>query len=1035
MQPTDHQKLVSLPEGLRLQFDQLCKRLWRVETAAALCLALAALLASYLALFVSDRFWDTPVWLRVGLLAAGLAGLAWFGFHWLMQWVFRPRDQRALAVLVQKQYRRLGDRLLGIVELADEKQRPAYFSPALYRAAIGQVAGEAQQFDFTAAVRERPARLAAFVLAGLLLLALIPLLLSPSAAGNALARWMAPAAAIERFTLVSFEGLPAHQIVAHGEPFDVDFAVRYRSFWKPRRAAGQFERQASIAAMATGERVRIRVPGQVEPGVLRLRMGDARGALTIAPTHRPSLEELNAVIHLPSYLQYPNQTESVANGSLEIVEGSRAVFTGKITRALASAQIQSGDQSPMALRIDGEVFVSEPVELEGVSDVAFEWKDQVGLESAIPWRLRIESRRDSPPVPELTDLLKDSALLESEVLDLRTGARDDFGAREVGVEWQLVAGPGASNSVAPRRFSAQASTTSERTLEETFHFSPGLLAIEPDSVVELRGFATDYFPGRAPSYTVVHRVHVLGNERHAELVRQNLESLLAHLEEVTRLEEKVAADTAELQGLPKEQLSSDEAAERAGAAKDDQARNAAQLEELARAGKKTLQEAFRNPTFSEETLREWAQNLQDMQQLAEGKMGEVTEALKSAQQSAASRSGDLAEAAEKEQDVLEALEEMQRKVNKGLDQLQALTLAQRLRKIATDEKGIASRLGKIVPETIGMFPKELPAKFKNAEAMLASEQDNAHQEAAVLQGEIGRFFERTEKETYGQVNKEMMEARVSEELDRLRGLIQENISMEAMQNLVAWSERLGGWADLLEPKSDESGGEGSGGEGSSSDDALIKELLALLRVRNREINLRQRTGLLERQRAEADNYEESAKGLAAAQAEVREQMSVIQGENPAPALEFPLQDIIDSMQGVEGLLNQPRTDRETDLAQTKAINQLSDVINLINEQQQRGNNSKSGKTPTAEEMAFLMEMMSQQNQPGQGMGVNPKGGGSMAGGTTDRAATGMPGDPDAKTDDSRTVNRAGGAARALPTEFREALENYFKAVEELQAKP
>ncbi|MHC1766028.1 MAG: hypothetical protein AB9869_17295 [Verrucomicrobiia bacterium] len=1036
MAQTEHQNTVSLPEGLRHQFSALRGRLWRVETATALFLALGALLLSYLALFVSDRFWDTPVWLRVGFLTVGLAAFAFFGFVWLQRWVFRPRDQRAMAILVQKQYRRLGDRLLGIVELANEKQRPAYFSPALYRAAIGQVANQAREFDFPGAVRDHVAKRSGWVLAGLVILALVPVALSPMAAGNSLSRWIMPTADIGRFTLVSIEGLPSEQIVAHGEPFEVACAIRYRSVWRPNQVVGRFERQAPIAAPSLDGQVRIRVPGQIDPGIFRIKLGDARVALAIKPTHRPSLNELEAVVQLPAYLQYPEHSADLGNGSLQLVQGSRAQFEGKVSRALASAGLNLDGSNPVALQTRDEIFTSEMLELDGVSEVTFSWRDQAGLDSAVPWRLRIESRKDTPPTPELVDLLRDTAILESEVLDLKTAARDDFGVREVGVAWQIVAGASATNGTSARQLNYLAPGPREKQIEETFHFSPAVYGVPPDSVLELRGFAIDHLPGREPVYTAVHRIHVLGNEQHAELVRQNLESLLSHLEEVTRLEEKLAADTRAAQELPKEQMQSDEAAADIRELREEQLQNAAHLEDMAREGLKTLREAVRNPTFSEETLREWAKNLRDMQQLSEQPMTEAAEALKSAQESADSRPEDLAQASQKEQEALEALEDLQRRVNKGLDQMQALTLAQRLRKLAGDEVGIASRLQKIVPETIGMFPNELPVRFKQFEAKLATEQQGIQEETAVLQSEIGRFFERTEKESYGQVSKEMVESRITDELDRLRGLIQENISMEAMQNLASWSERLTGWADLLEPKSDSAGGGGGGGGGgeSANDEALIKELLALLRVRDKEINLRRRTGLLERQKSEVEDYEQSAKALAAAQAQVREDAVAIQEQNPVPALEFPLQDIIDGMQGVQELLDKPQTDRQTDLAQTKTIALISDVINLINEQQQRGNNNRSTRSPTAEEMAFLMQMMAQQNQA-QGMGANPTGGGNMSGGTTDRAATGMPGDPNARSQESRTINRAGGNSATVPSEFREALENYYKGIEAMEAKP
>jgi len=279
----------------------------------------------------------------------------------------------------------------------------------------------------------------------------------------------------------------------------------------------------------------------------------------------------------------------------------------------------------------------------------------------------------------------------------------------------------------------------------------------------------------------------------------------------------------------------------------------------------------------------------------------------------------------------------------------------------------------------------------------------------------------------------MTEAHVPDELDRVRGLIEENVAMDAIQNLNSWSDRLKAWAELLEPKSDSAAGGGGGGEGGATDEAMLKELLGLLRARDRQINLRQRTGLLEKNKAQAETYEPAAKSLATAQGQLREDMTKLSIENPMPALDSPLQDIVGSMQGVETLLNKPQTDRQTEVAKIKTIEQLSDVINLINENQQRKNNSSQGQSPTAEDMAFLMQMMALQNSA-QALASNPNGGGSQAGGTTDRAATPTLGDPNAKPDEARTVNRASGSTANLPTEFREALEDYFKGVEKLEQK-
>ena len=110
---------IALPASLTQQFDSLERRLWRMDALLAVSGAAGSLLASYLLLYAADRVCDTPVWLRFALALAGWTGFAVFAWRYGNKWVWGRRSVRALAVIVQKRYRRLGDRLLGIVELAD----------------------------------------------------------------------------------------------------------------------------------------------------------------------------------------------------------------------------------------------------------------------------------------------------------------------------------------------------------------------------------------------------------------------------------------------------------------------------------------------------------------------------------------------------------------------------------------------------------------------------------------------------------------------------------------------------------------------------------------------------------------------------------------------------------------------------------------------------------------------------------------------------------------------------------------------------
>jgi hypothetical protein len=759
-----------------------------------------------------------------------------------------------------------------------------------------------------------------------------------------------------------------------------------------------------------------------------VRIGDDVRELSILPHHRPSLKELIASVNLPDYLRYPAAEESAQSGVLTVLEGSRLTFAGRASRDLASAQFTHETSDPEDLSIEGERFVSASTGINGGSNYLFNWEDVLGLKSAAPWRLHVRTEKDTPPIPDFAELSREIALLETEVLELKAQARDDFGVRMVGYAWEFASEWQQTEGSSSREFRIQAETPQEKRFQHSFHFSPRMLRIPPDSVVELQSYATDYFPRRQPVMSPIYRVLVLGTETHAELIRQRLESLLVRLEEITRLEEKIIAGTTAL--ADPEKMNSENAAEQIENVRREQLQNAAALDQVAREGMQTLREAIRNPTLSEQMLREWAQTVQSMQQLANQQMQQAADALQSAQQNPGSRPEDLAEALQKEEEALDALARMQKQTSERLDDLQALTLAQRLRKIAGTKTEITKQILKIVPETIGMLPEELPENFQKINENLSTEQNTVRNESEALAGEISRFYERTQKPNYGKVSEAIKEARTVEELEQLSVLIRENVAMEASRNLTSWSQRFNEWADILDPKSE--GGEGGAGEGGDQEaEDLTKQLIALIRLRHNEMNLYEQTKLLEEQKADEEFYNERAGVLSETQRKLADTLNEIHESTPIAVLHQPFMETRESMDAVTALLDKPQTDEATGQAQVKAIELISDLINLINEQAQRQDPSGNGQSQ-ADEMAFLMQMMApgEGMEPGEQEGSSP--GGSMQGGTTDQAATATPGDPRGQRGESRSAGRTSGSMREMPAEFREALENYFHGIEQEQ---
>jgi hypothetical protein len=213
---------------------------------------------------------------------------------------------------------------------------------------------------------------------------------------------------------------------------------------------------------------------------------------------------------------------------------------------------------------------------------------------------------------------------------------------------------------------------------------------------------------------------------------------------------------------------------------------------------------------------------------------------------------------------------------------------------------------------------------------------------------------------------------------------------------------------------------------------MTKQLIALLRMRERQMGIQQQTRLLDENKGEAENYRQRSEKLASGQQKLNEDFVELKDQNHVAVLARPFAETHLSLQDVQKMLSQPKTDNEAVELETRTIDLMTDLINLINEQAQRNPPPSGSKSqPSAEDMAFLMKMMSQKPQVEKGMPMKSPGGGNTMGGTTDQASGRATGNSTGRGGIEKTVQKASGAGNnSLPTEFREQLEDYFKALEQ-----
>jgi hypothetical protein len=998
---------LALPASLNRQFDLLERRLWRMDALVAVTGGIGSLLLSYTLQFASDRLWDTPQWLRLFFAFCGWAGFAFFAWRYGRRWIWGRPSIRALAVIVQRRYRRLGDRLLGIVELADPAARPSSYSPELCDAAIAQVAGEASSFDFQQAAGRRQPRRYLFAFLALGLLIAILAFAAPQAGWNALLRWFWPISNVERYTFVTIDALPDHLVVPQGEPFEIAVGLAPSSYWRPQTAQSHFDGQPAATALVHGGIATFHFPGQTQERLLWLSVGDVTRSIRIIPAVRPDLRQIRVRLALPSYLHYPPSEQPIESGALNFLPGATAVFTGEAVRDLASATLQ-GDK-PVPLAIDGPRFSTAPILLELERDVTISWRDTLGLDGPAPVAIHLTPVEDQPPTVELHGLEAAIAVLPEETVPIDLDSTDDYGVRRVTLAWQTGSDspaqpPGPLHEIKLADGQAQA-----KTLGGHYDFSPALLQIQPDTTILVRGLAVDYFPDRQPSSSPVYRIHVLSREAHARLIHDQFEKLMEQFEELTRHQEAILQSGQAVRSQTPQQLAGDDSAQKLAQQSADQTQTASQLRDLARQVADTLAEALRNPQISPDTLKDWAGHAQQMNDLASTAMPAAAQSLDSAKSDPSQRPQQLDQALAREQAILDAMRQMQAQASQDLEKMLAQTLAARLRRAAGAERDIASSFQEMLPSTIGMTATQLPDEPRQKLGLMNASHAAVALEAARLREEISRLFERTSLNRYGDVAREMDGLKTGDALAALGKLVGNNVSVQSIETARYWGDQFERWAARLST-SDNSQAE-NGQPGAKPDAAQLQALLALMRLRQQQDQLREQTSVLEEQKQTSDDYSTGAQDAARQQSGLRDLIQALAQQPSFPVPPAQLQPVGKSMDDAAGLLAKPETGKPTYDAQTDAINLLDAII--TQQAQSMGRSASS-----------LMAMM----------GVGGTGGGNTGGGTTDKSNVPIPGSRDAEAPGERTVIQASGVDNSqLPGEFRDAIESYHRAIEQSQA--
>ncbi len=1024
---------IQLPRELVAQIEAFERRLRRVETGVALLAGLAGALCTIALLALMDRFFDAPRAVRVLLTLAGAAAAAGAAGWWAHHWLFRRRDARELARLVQRAYPRLGDRLLGAVELSRSDADIAGASPALLRAALRQVAAESRAYDFIRAAPLRAARRYAAGLAAVLALLGLAAALMPDALWQSVRRWVRPAAPVERYTFVRLSDLPAEWVVPRGEPFELEVAIEAGSRWHPAAARARIGAQAVVRAEVRGGRALFKFPGQLEVAPLAVRAGDARRQLTIRPLARPELAEFHARIEWPAYLHREPEVRRLDQGRIVLLPESSVMFEGTVSRELGSASVLPGvtEGTPVGepLAVNGSVFRSPlrtaaewitryPSTTTNVAALVFQWTDPHGLTQARPFRVELAAGADAPPTVQIADAPAALAVLEEEVITLRVRGADDFGLSAIGIEWGVTEesqeeGSSASAPAKPSYLTEKAlqqdATGQKRDMDATHRVSPAMMRAGPGSTIRLVAWAADGYPNRDRTRSAPLVIHVLSNEEHARLILRQMAELSARLEEALREEERLLAAHSALQTLDEAALSDPQSEGTLERGRDSERQNAAETESIAADAEQLMREALRNPLMKTDDIQPWMQAAERLKGASAQEMRPASESLGQAASQPSSRREPLDQAVAHEQSAVEALRRAAQDTNRAMESSEARNFINRLREIAKQERRVGSDLTAFLPSLIGLSPAAMEPAQRSAVAGPIGSHMRQRREAGYVRDDLGAFYARTRIEIYETVRTAMGDPDVFGQFDGLLKRMNANQLVTVATGTDALAVRFDEWANQLESGQPPSQG---GGQGGGQQQGLEPDvLLGLMRARVQEEMLREQTRAADEDR-ESEWYAGVAQKIAKRQRAIAGDLFTMSYQTRMQQAAQMIRKMADTADEAGAMLEKPDTGPNAIAAQTEIIELIAQAT-----QGQRGSSPSQG------------QQQQQGEQPGQAQeGEGPQGGGSHRGG--DSVDTGPVTGPGGGDTDVRTGERGGGGDPATwPAEYRDAIQRYYEAME------
>lgn len=840
-----------LPVTLAKKIDRFRSQLLlRLVTESTLWI-IGATLVLFLICLGFDRLFLVPRVFRF-LFLIGIGSMLAFLIYRIIKRKAFFRKNTQLARLIMQALPRFGDRLLGVLELQEQDVNITHFSPQLHAAALQKVSKDAESISFRDALPKNTIRNSGFILCGLLIaLGLIAFFFTP-VIKNTAARYFLPHKDIARFTYVKFQ--PTSKILYVAQNEAAEFSLKIANLDElpeiPKASASVASSTLSAEYDTQQNGFTFPLPPLEKAKKLKIKVQDARKTILIQPIQRPAIRSVKAQVRYPEYLKKQEESLLVTSDTIDLLKGSQVKLTLQLNDTIDQFGLSGEQDKSFSLNKQKDTVESTWLTISESFDRSFQFTKK-GISSKKNQFIQVNAVEDTPPRVELFTTDENVVLLESEELNIKLFAKDDYGVQTLSLE--CFRNSKRNDDTFLQSIPVNLADPAER-VQLNHLLSPEEIELRPQRFY-LFATANDAFPDRKPTYSQPIEIEYLSFEEHAKRLQSQFAKVISQLENL--IESEILLEKKNALSLRNNYLQESALKGTARESLQTERNNQKKITQLEEATRTLFQESVRNTPLNRELKIQIAQLSQSIQNISQDTYPNLLlqyEEIFTHQLGIQKTQQEFQKTISEEKELIATLTETLLRANSINQLFESSNFIQRLVQAVELENKVAAKLHTFFNENAGnAFSKLSPQKDRSLEKITQLQNRNL-QSLKFLQDDLEDYFKRTQKEPFSLLSQEMEESGYQQELRKIARSIDKNHTYIAKANARKWSSLIETWIQSLsektttaKPSSGSGSGSGSGGGGSPESSGDLDFMLRVIELVKKQQAIREKTRMTQSQ--------------------------------------------------------------------------------------------------------------------------------------------------------------------------------------------